>query len=37
MTKTLHVGYEMMDHEEAIKIVEEAMGIAREEIPNLPR
>lgn len=34
MTKTLHVGYEMMDHEEAIKIVEEAMGIAREEIPK---
>ena len=34
MTKTLHVGYEMMDYEEAIKIVEEAMGIAREEIPK---
>lgn len=34
MPNTLHVDYELRTHDEALKIVEEAMEIARREIPN---
>ena len=34
MPNTLHVDYELMTHEESMKIIEEAMKIARQEIPK---
>ena len=34
MPNTLHVDYELMTHDEAVKIIEEAMDIARQEIPK---
>ena len=34
MPNTLHVDYELMTYEESMRIVEEAMKIARQEIPK---
>lgn len=34
MPNTLHVDYELMTYDESMKIVEEAMKIARREIPK---
>lgn len=34
MPNTLHVDYELMTFDETVKIVEDAMGIARQEIPH---
>ena len=34
MPNTLHVDYELMTHDEAVKIIEEAMKVARQEIPK---
>lgn len=34
MPNTLHVDYELMTHDESVKIIEEAMEIARREIPE---
>ena len=34
MPNTLHVDYELMTHDETVKVVEAAMEIARKEIAN---
>ena len=34
MPNTLHVDYELMTHDESMKIIEEAMEVARQEIPK---
>ena len=34
MPNTLHVDYELKTHDESLKIIEDAMAIARQEIPK---